>query len=167
MIRSLVRNALAVCLVGALLAACGGDNAPKQPQAGPPPPVVTDVAVLQDLAEERSFTGRVEAIDKVQIRARVQGYLKSQKFEEGAEVKKGDLLFEIEQEPFELAVAQAAANLASAEAALNLARQTFDRTEDLASRGTSPKATLDWRAPACCKPRPRSRRGRPNCRPRN
>lgn len=132
---------LCLMLVCLMLSACG-DSTPKQ-QAAPPPAVVTEVAVLQDLAAERSFTGRIEAIDKVQVRARVQGFLKARRFEEGAEVKSGDLLFEIEPEPFETAVRQAEANLASAEAALMLAQLTFDRTEELANKGTSSKAQLD------------------------
>lgn len=130
-------------LVGLLLLpACGGGSAPKR-AAMPPPSVITEAAALQDVAEERSFSGRVEAIDKVQVRARVQGFLKARHFEEGAETKAGDLLFEIDSEPFEVAVRQAEANLASAQAALTLAQQTFDRTEELAAKGTSAKATLD------------------------
>jgi membrane fusion protein (multidrug efflux system) len=125
-----------------LLAGCGSGGAPNQ-AAQPPPSVVTEAASLQDIAEERTFTGRVEAIDKVQIRARVQGFLKSRDFQEGAETKAGELLFEIEREPFEIAVQQAEANLASSRAALTLAQQTFDRTQELASRGTGTKANLD------------------------
>lgn len=131
---------LGVCLV---LAACRADEAPKQQQAGPPPAVVTETAVLQDLLAERSFTGRIEAIDKVQVRARVQGFIKARRFEEGAEVKAGDLLFEIDPEPFETAVHQSEANLASAQAALVLAQQTFDRAEELVSRGATSRAQLD------------------------
>lgn len=125
-----------------LLAACG-QSAPQQQQAAPPPSVVVEPVALHDLAEEQSFTGRIEAIDKVQIRARVQGYLKARNFEEGAEVKKDELLFEIEPEPFELAVSQAAANLANSEAAQTLAEQTYQRALDLADRGTASKASLD------------------------
>jgi membrane fusion protein (multidrug efflux system) len=124
-----------------LLTACG-DGTPQKKQAAPPS-VITETASLQDVEEERSFTGRIEAIDKVQVRARVQGFLKARLFTEGAEVKAGDLLLEIEPEPFDLAVSQAEANLASAEAALTLAQQTFKRSQELADRDTAPKATLD------------------------
>jgi membrane fusion protein (multidrug efflux system) len=124
------------------MGACG-DNPAPQAQSGPPPPVLIEVAALQDLAGERSFTGRIEAIDKVQVRARVQGFLKARRFEEGAEVKAGELLFEIEPEPFEAAVRQAEANLASAQAALVLAQQTFERAEELATRGSGSRAQLD------------------------
>ncbi|MGE0768283.1 MAG: efflux RND transporter periplasmic adaptor subunit [Hyphomicrobiaceae bacterium] len=127
----------------AMLAGACGDSSPKQPPAPPPPSVVVEPVVLHNLAEERSFTGRIEAIDKVQLRARVQGYLKSRNFTEGAEVKAGDLLFEIEPEPFELAVSQAAANLANAEAAQTLAELTYQRSLELTDRGTTSKASLD------------------------
>lgn len=130
---------LGACLV---LAACRAGETPKQ-QAGPPPAVVTETAVLQDLLAERGFTGRIEAIDKVQVRARVQGFIKARRFEEGAEVKAGDLLFEIDPEPFETAVHQSEANVASAQAALVLAQQTFDRAEELVSRGATSRAQLD------------------------
>lgn len=125
-----------------LLSACG-DSGPQKKQAPPPPSVIVETATLQDVEDERSFTGRIEAIDKVQVRARVQGFLKARHFDEGAEVKAGALLYEIEPEPFDLAVNQAAANLASAEAGLTLAQQTFDRSQDLADRGTASKANLD------------------------
>lgn len=133
---------VAVLLLALAASACGSETQQKQ-QAAPPPAVLTETAVLQDLVEERSFTGRVEAVDKVQIRARVQGFLKAKRFEEGAEVMAGDPLFDIEPEPFELAVQQATANLANAQAAQTLAEQTFERTEELAGRGTSSKAALD------------------------
>jgi membrane fusion protein (multidrug efflux system) len=142
MIRNRKLGLAIVSAISALLAACG-DSTPKQQQAPPPPSVVVEPVKLHDLAEERSFTGRIEAIDKVQIRARVQGYLKARNFEEGAEVKKDDLLFEIEPEPFELAVNQASANLANAEAAQTLAEQTYQRALELTDRGTASKASLD------------------------
>lgn len=142
MIRKQHIGSLASLSVGLLLAACGDDSATKK-QAGPPPAVITETAALQDVASERSFTGRVEAIDKVQIRARVQGFLKARHFEEGTEVKSGALLFEIEPESFETAVRQAEANLASAQAALVLAQQTFERADELAGKGTASKAQLD------------------------
>lgn len=139
----LISPKLPLGLLFALLLAGCGDKTPKTQASPPPPSVVTETAALQDLAEERAFTGRVEAMDKVQIRARVQGYLKARRFEEGASVRQGDLLFEIEREPFELAVSQAEANLASANAGQTLAQQTYDRTDELAGRGTSSKSTLD------------------------
>lgn len=129
-------------LVGSL-AGCGDQNAGGKQAAAPVPSVVVQTVEAKDLLNENTFTGRVEAKDKVQIRARVQGYLKSRHFDEGAEVSKGDLLFEIEPESFQIAVSQAEANLVSAKSALTLAQLTFDRTKELASRNTASKASLD------------------------
>ncbi len=131
-----------VLLASCFLAACDQGQKNKMP-AQPPASVVVTPVELRDLTSERTFTGRIEAIDKVQIRARVQGFLKSRRFEEGAEVKKDELLFEIEPEPFELAVQEAEANVTSAKAAKTLAEQTFGRTEELVKRNTSSRASLD------------------------
>lgn len=139
------RRLLAVAVLGATLVSLGacGQDASKTGGTPPPPAVEVTEARLQDLASERLFTGRIEAIDKVNIRARVQGFIKSRNFEEGREVKKGDLLYEIEPEPFRFALDQAQANLESAKGALTLAQQTFARAEDLAGRGAGSIATLD------------------------
>lgn len=128
-----------------LFAGCDAQTA-AQTGAGaapPPPTVVVEPAKIEDLASSRTYTGRVEAIDTVAIRARVSGFLKSRNFQEGGEVKEGDLLFEIEREPFEIAVSQAEANLASSKAALTLAQQTYDRNEQLARRNVTSQANLD------------------------
>ncbi len=142
--RRIFKTASAWAVAGLTFALAGCNEQQTKAQPAPPPPsVIVEPVVARDLAEERSFIGRVEAIDKVSLRARIQGYLKSKAFEEGAEVKAGDLLFEIEPEPFRLNVQQAEANLASAQAALNLAQQTFDRAEELLGRGAGTKAALD------------------------
>ena len=138
------RLAAALPLLAALLlAGCDSDSAAPQGQAESPPAVIVEAVQLKDVTEERSFTGRIEAIEKVQIRARVQGFLKERAFEEGAEITKGQLLFEIEREPYEIAVAQAEATLANAQAALTLAKQTYDRTSSLARSNTASRAALD------------------------
>lgn len=134
--------ALLIGLVGSL-AGCGDQKSAGKQAAAPVPSVIVQTVEAKDLLTENTFTGRVEAKDKVQIRARVQGYLKSRHFDEGAEVSKGELLFEIEPESFQIVVSQAEANLASAKSALTLAQQTFDRTKELASRNTASKASLD------------------------
>jgi membrane fusion protein, multidrug efflux system len=115
----------------------------QAPAGAPPPSVIVDVARLRDVSQQQTYTGRIEAIDKVAIRARIAGFLKSRGFEEGAEVAKDQVLFEIEKEPYEAALALAEANLANAQAALQLAQATFDRATPLAERGTASQATLD------------------------
>lgn len=135
----------ATAVLAGLLATCAASAQPaKGPAAaGPPPAVIVGVARLQEVSEQQAFTGRVEAIDKVEIRARVSGFLKNRGFVEGAEVAEGQILFELEKEPFEAAVALADANVEGARAALELAQATFDRTKPLAEKGTVAQANLD------------------------
>src|SRR5689334_13503509 len=64
------------------------------------PSVVVAAAARKELTPSLTFTGRVEAIDKVDLRARVDGYLEKRQFTEGGEVKAGDLLFVIEKAPY-------------------------------------------------------------------
>lgn len=109
----------------------------------PPPSVVVSAVQMRDVADTQSFTGRVQAIDKVRVRARVQGFIKARPFEEGAEVKKGELLFQLDKDTYEAALELQKANLASAEAAYELAHATYERIKPLAATGTSSQATLD------------------------
>lgn len=115
----------------------------QTPPAGPPPSVVVETVRQHDVTDEATYLGRVEAIDKVTIRARIDGFLASRGFDEGAEVKKDQLLFTLEKEPYEAALALARANLASARAGLELAEATYERTKPLADRGTASLAALD------------------------
>ena len=135
---SSLRAAGAVSLVLLALAA----QAPGGPGAAPPG-VIVEPAAERDVSERWSFTGRVQAIDKVELRARVQGFLAARDFDEGAEVEKDRLLFVIEKAPYQAAVAQVEANLASATAAEELARVTLTRTETLVGRETVAEARLD------------------------
>lgn len=114
-----------------------------QAPAGPPPGVIVQTVRATDVAEQWTFTGRVQAVDKVDLIARVQGFVASHEAREGAEVAKDQLLFVIEKAPYAVAVAQAEANLASARATTELARTTFNRVEALAKRGNAPTAQLD------------------------
>ena len=128
----------------AVLTACLAHPAFAQaPPAPPPPSVVVETVRPHDVTDQSTYLGRVEAIDKVTIRARVDGFLASRGFDEGSEVKKDQILFTLEKEPYEAAVALARANVASARAGLDLAQATFDRTRPLAERGTASQAALD------------------------
>src|SRR3546814_16606331 len=101
----------------ALVAGCDdSSNAAQQQAALPPPPEVTVAQPLvREVVEDDEFIGRFEAVDEVDIRARVGGYLQQVHFTDGAVVAKGDLLFTIDQRPFEPTVAQAPANLTHAQ----------------------------------------------------
>jgi membrane fusion protein (multidrug efflux system) len=110
--------------------------------------VSVTAAVKKDVTLTSDFVGRVVAADKVELRARVQGFLKQRLFQEGQDVTAGDLLFVIEQEPFQAAVTQAEADLASAQADAQNAQLQLDRAEELVKRQNIPVATRDDRAAA-------------------
>jgi membrane fusion protein, multidrug efflux system len=132
-----------VVVLGLLLSACG-DDAGQAPAAAPPPPAVSVVEVEpESVTPSAQFVGRVAAIEKVDLRARVQGFLEQRLFTEGQDVKQGDLLYVIEQPPFEAQVAQAQADVARAEASLAEAKATLERVQQASSSGAVSKQELD------------------------
>jgi membrane fusion protein (multidrug efflux system) len=100
----------------------------------------------QDITPSFRFVGRIEAVDRVDLRARVQGYLEQRKFQEGGEVKQGDLLFVLEKAPYQVVVDQRKADLAGAKATLKEASAERARKQDLVDRKVLPKAELDTAA---------------------
>jgi len=116
-------------------------------QGAPPPPSVTVVPVAsREVRETADFIGRVTAIDKVDIVARVQGFVEQRLFTEGQMVKTGDLLFRIEQDTYKAAVAQQTANLAKARATEVNAALQLARAKELVRNQNIPQATVDQRA---------------------
>jgi RND family efflux transporter MFP subunit len=97
------------------------------------------------MTKQSEFVGRAEALEKVDLRARVQGFLGPRLFKDGDEVKEGQVLFTIEKEPFEAAVNQRKAQLAAAQATLANADQQLARTAELTRKGNAPVAQLDQR----------------------
>ena len=136
----IIKGLFIVCSI--LVAGCEAEKQKSQAKA-PPPAVIVESVRLTDLNSVDTFTGRIEAMDSVQVRARISGYLQKRPFKEGSEVKKGDLLFEIERKPFEIALSQSESALASANAAATNAKQNFDRKETLARKNISSQASLD------------------------
>src|SRR6266478_3138643 len=114
-------------------------------QGAPPPAVLVQPAELRSMTKQAEFVGRAEALEKVDLRARVQGFLGSRLFKEGDDVKEGQVVFTIEREPFEAAVDQRKAQLAAAQATLANADQQLQRTAELARKGNAPIAQLDQR----------------------
>lgn len=121
-------------------------QSPQQAAAAPPPPEVTVAEpIVREIMEWREFTGQFEALDSVEVRARVSGYLESRNFTDGQLVKKGELLFVIEPRPFELALDQAKATLAQSKAELKLAESQLQRTAQLREKDFAAQSTLDER----------------------
>jgi membrane fusion protein, multidrug efflux system len=108
------------------------------------PPAVTVVAVTAaDVTPAMSFTGRIEAIDKVELIARVEGFLEEQLFTEGGIVEAGALLFAIEKGPYQARIGEVDADIAAAEAELTLAQLEVDRQTTLVQRQAAAQAVLD------------------------
>ena len=133
-------TALALALAAAASTLFAGCEPKTQ---GPPPgmggtPTVTVAAVeSRAIADEVTFVGRIGAKDRIDIRAQVQGILLKQHFEDGALVKKGDLLFEIEPVDYEAALNSAKAQVANAEANKDKADRFFERLNSVKSGGVS------------------------------
>jgi membrane fusion protein (multidrug efflux system) len=119
--------------------------AAAQSAIAPPAVSVTPVESRQ-ITETGSFIGRVTAIDKVDIVARVPGFIEERKFAEGQYVKKGDLLFRIEQATYKAAVEQQRANLAKATATEVNAKIQLERGKELVRNQNISQATFDQRA---------------------
>ncbi len=153
--RALVRNptvpiewpAVAVALLGALaLAGCdGGADGGKAAAAPPPPEVTVAHPRVENLVEWTEFTGRFEAVQQVDIRARVSGYLATIDFQDGEVVNKGQNLFLIDPRPFEAALDRARADLASAQAQLELAKLQFERVAKLVGSPAFAQTNYDQR----------------------
>jgi len=143
---ALARAAAAAVLLAAL-AACGdeaGGTAQEQP-APPPPSVSVAKPVVREVVEDDEFGGRFEAVDEVDLRARVGGYLQKVHFTDGAIVKEGELLFTIDQRPFKTAMAEAEANLTVAESQVEFTTKQLERARELAKRGNISVSALDER----------------------
>jgi RND family efflux transporter MFP subunit len=112
-------------------------------EAAAPPPVTVAKPVVRDVVDSDDFVGRFEAVDQVEIRARVGGYLQEVHFTDGALVKKGELLFVIDQRPYKIALDEANAQLEVAKANESYADAQYKRAESLVSTGGQSVAGLD------------------------
>jgi multidrug efflux system membrane fusion protein len=112
-------------LLALALSACG-DKPPQQPAAAPPPVTVAQ-PVKRTVTDWDEFTGRFEAVQEVQVRARVGGFVTSVEFRDGSIVRAGDLLYVIDARPFEAVAEQADGQLSDARAKAELAKRELDR----------------------------------------
>src|SRR3546814_910922 len=141
------RSALPALLAISLLALAGcDDQAEGAAQAPPPPPPVTVAEpLIQRITEWYEFTGRFEATESVEVRARVSGYLQSVNFSDGELVEKGQLLFVIDPRPYEAAAEEARAQIESAKARVELADAELTRAGQLVDRSAVSRSTYDQR----------------------
>jgi len=137
--RAMALNGAALLLA---LAIAGGA---AQAQMGPggPPPVTVAKPVVKDIVEQDEFTGRFEAVDQVELRARVAGYLEAVRFRDGQIVREGDLLFVIDKRPYQATLRRAEAAVTAAQTRVDFARGDLERYERLARSGTAPERQLE------------------------
>jgi multidrug efflux system membrane fusion protein len=133
-------------LVAGALSACG--EKPQQPAAAAAPPVTVAQPVKRTVTDWDEFTGRFEAIEEVQIRPRVGGYVTNVEFKDGDMVHAGDLLYLIDSRPFEAVAAQADGQLADARAKAELAKRELDRGLSLVQTSAVSEQVVDQRRQA-------------------
>lgn len=115
------------------VAALAGCSTQAAESALPPPPAVsTSAAIVREVTQWDDFNGRIEAVETVQLRPRVSGYIERVLYVEGQEVRKGDVLFTIDPRSYRAALNRAEADVASSRAAAQLARSEADRARKLA-----------------------------------
>lgn len=138
--RSIQLACLATCIGGLSLLATGcGKNEYAPP---PPPPVTVAQPLVQDVTRYAEFTGTTRAVESVAVRARVKGILESMNFEPGQQVEKGQPLFVIDPEPFQVALESAQAELESNKAERDLAKTEYDRTRTMYKQGATSELDL-------------------------
>ena len=133
-----------VAILSILLAAAGC----KKKSAAQPPPLPVNVlsVVEKEVNEWDEFTGRLEAVESVEIRPRVSGYITEIHFEAGAMVKKGDLLYVIDPRPYQADFDRAAAEVERMQAQLKLSQIELDRAKELRAKNTISASEFDQKA---------------------
>ncbi|HEX5998621.1 MAG TPA: efflux RND transporter periplasmic adaptor subunit [Hyphomicrobiaceae bacterium] len=121
----------AAALVAAALAGCERNEQQPTQQAAPPPSVSVSVPVQRQIVEWDEYTGRFDATQTVDVRARVSGYLDEVRFKDGQQVRQGDVLFIIDPRPFERSLEQARAELFAAQTKVQNAKLDVTRGEKL------------------------------------
>lgn len=130
-------------LAAGFLTFIAGGTGWTQPAAGPPPAVGIVEAIRRPITESSEFLGRIEAINRVNVVARVTAFLEQRLFTEGAEIKKGDQLYRLERGPFEADLASKQAQVAQLQATLENAKLTTERARTLLGGPAGQQSTYD------------------------
>lgn len=137
-----VKIVAASALMAAVLYGCSSKS---EAQAPPAPAVTVATPLVQEVQDWDEFTGRFEATQSVEVRARVGGYVSGVHFRDGDYVRRGQLLFTLDPRPAQAALAAARAQLSQAQAQLTLARAEFERAETLLASQAISQAEADTR----------------------
>jgi RND family efflux transporter MFP subunit len=135
--------ALVVFFAVGLLVGCSESESTAKPP--PPPSVIVTKPLVEEITEWDAYTGRLQAIQSVEVRARVSGYLESVHFEDGQMVKRGDLLFVIDPRPYQAVLDEAKAQLTRARVQLDLAEDNLARARNLYEQRAISEEELDQR----------------------
>lgn len=137
-IRAIFGSALMCCAV-----VVGCSRLQPAPPPAKPPAVLVALPIGREVTDYEDVTGRTDAVDTVEVRARVTGYLKKVHFEDGATVQEGDPLFQIDPDPYEAELARAGANVSQGEARVKRMDADSRRMTSLLSRSAASQADLD------------------------
>lgn len=130
--------------IALLVVATGcSQNEPAAAPKAEPPVVLVASPVEKEVVDYKDYTGRTDAVNFVEVRARVSGYLTKINFEPGREVKKGDVLFVIDKRPYEAALEKAMADIKLADATIKQAEADVARNRPLVKTGVTPQADFD------------------------
>jgi len=138
------RDIILVCALATLVASCGEGQ--KQGGAPPPPAVSVAAPIKRAVSDFDEYVGRFAAVNSVEVRARVSGYLEGVHFKDGQIVKQGDLLFTIDKRPFQNTLDQARANLAQAKSNLTFTEADYTRGQQLVRDKTITEQTFEQRS---------------------
>jgi RND family efflux transporter MFP subunit len=130
-------------LISLLTGMAGCARAPSEAPATSPTPVTVSYPVEREVTDYVDFTGQTAAVDSVQVRAHVWGFLDKVNFREGAPVKKDEVLFEIDPRTYQAALDQAKADLESRQAAAIRAEALYKRTASLVKGGAASREDVD------------------------
>src|SRR5580704_8043822 len=141
------RLILVICLapLAVLSAGCSSSRS-AQPKTPVPPEVSVAEVICKQIGDSDEFTGRLEAVNAVEVRPRVSGYLQSVHFKEGAIVRQGDLLLQIDPRPFQAEVDRLKGDLSQAKAQRSRAQSDFERAERLHNNDGMSAEEYDRRA---------------------
>jgi RND family efflux transporter MFP subunit len=147
-IACVARSVAVLSIAAAFLVLAGCGEGQKQASAPPPPTVTVAKPIERTVVDQDEYVGRFVAVDSVEIRSRVSGYLSEIHFTDGQLVKKGDLLFVIDHKPFQIALDQMRANLAQARANLAFTEADLARGQELVRNKTMTEQVFDQRKQA-------------------
>src|SRR5260370_13442178 len=130
-------------VLGSCLGLTGCARAPSEAPAAAPIPVTVSYPIERYVTDYADFTARIAAVDSVEVRAHVWGYLEKVNFKEGALVQKGDVLFELDPRPYQAMLNQAKANVTQDEAQLKYDEAEHQRNINLVRTAALSRSELD------------------------